>query len=333
MDGANDRPRVSVVIPVHNAAITLARCLQALQQTTYEPWEAIVVDDGSADDSAGIAAVHQVCVLPSEGPARGPARARNRGARQARGPILIFLDADVAVRPGTIGRLVNILQQTPRVAACFGSYDAQPAAANFLSQYKNLLHHATHQNGRPEAMTFWAGCGAVYRDVFWDAGGFDESFAAPSVEDIELGLRLRALGCRIRLAPEIQVTHLKRWDARSLLRSDIMQRALPWSQLIMRQRALPDDLNLAHGQRASAVAAWALLVSLSLVPFSGRAGGLALFSTAALLAFNARFYLFLVRVRSLRFALCALPWHWLYFLYSSAVFAVVWLRAMLQRPR
>ena len=81
-----------------------------------------------------------------------------------------------------------------------------------VSQYRNLLHHFVHQEGNPEASTFWAGCGAVRRAAFDAVAGYDEArFRRPSIEDIELGYRLRRAGYRIRLDRDLQCTHLKRW--------------------------------------------------------------------------------------------------------------------------
>ena len=86
--------RASVIVPVYNGAATLGGCLRALaQQTLPRAWyEVIVVDDGSADESAAIAAREGVCVLRQEH--AGAAAARNRGACAARADILLFTDAD-----------------------------------------------------------------------------------------------------------------------------------------------------------------------------------------------------------------------------------------------
>ena len=314
---------VSIIIPVHNGAATLPRCLRALCDTTYPHWECLVVDDGSTDGSAAIAKEYGARVIGEAGAPCGPAAARNLGARQARGEILFFLDADVVVQPDTVGRMARVLQQEAQVAACFGSYDTSPAAGNFLSQYKNLQHHYLHQQGKAEAGTFWAGCGAIRRAIFLEMGGFDPRYRQPSVEDIELGYRLREAGHRIRLEKSIQVKHLKRWSPSSHLRNEILARAVPWSRLLVGRKRLTDDLNLAPEQRLSALVAWLALGSTFLAPANAAAAMLAVALATALLILNRHFYHFLLQKRGLRFTLAALPWHWLYFLYSSAALALV----------
>ncbi len=61
---------------------------------------------------------------------------------------------------------VLFVSEEPDLAAVFGSYDDEPAAPNFLSQYKNLFHHFVHQQGSAEASTFWSGCGAILWPTF-----------------------------------------------------------------------------------------------------------------------------------------------------------------------
>jgi len=202
----------------------------------------------------------------------------------------------------------EVLEREPDVAAVFGSYDDAPAEPNFLSQYKNLFHHYVHQNAREEASTFWAGCGAVRRDVFLALGGFDETYRRPSIEDIELGYRIRRAGHRIRLLKTLQVKHLKRWTARSLLYADFWLRAVPWTELIQRHRELLNDLNLTWKARAAVVLGWLSLLVPPLV--------------AVMLAMHAGLLKFFLAKRGLMFTLAALPWLWLYNLYSGLGFAV-----------
>ena len=242
---------VSVIIPVFNAEVWLAQCLDALRRSNVAPLECIVVDDACDDASASTAQAAGAAVLRRRY-RRGPASARNFGAAHARGDILLFVDADICVHPDTIGRVIERFEADAGLDALIGSYDDAPAAPGFVSQYKNLLQHYVHQHGREQAATFWAGCGAIRREIFLAAGGFDESYTRPSIEDIELGHRLRAAGRRIALDPSVLVKHLKRWTFASMVRSDIFDRALPWTRLIVRSSRLPDDLNLAVSQRLSA---------------------------------------------------------------------------------
>ena len=129
--------------------------------------------------------------------------------------------------------MLDCSKEDPGLAAAIGSYDDAPGETNFLSQYKNLLHHYVHQTGNPEASTFWGACGAIRREVFLTMGGFNEEYSRPCIEDIELGYRLKRAGFTIRLEKELQIKHLKRWDIVSLVKTDFFSRALPWTALIL----------------------------------------------------------------------------------------------------
>jgi hypothetical protein len=258
----------------------------------------------------------------------GPSSARNLGARHARGDILLFVDSDLVVAPGAVNALIQRLEADPTVAAAFGSYDNHPQAKGVVSQYRNLLHHYVHQTGNVEASTFWAGFGAIRRSVFEAVGGFDEKRFPRCIEDIELGGRLRRAGHRIILAKDIQGTHLKRWTLRSVIKTDVCCRAIPWTRLIMEQKQAPDDLNLKAGQRASValVGLACLFLALSIVFASVRFPALEMSATALLgvIALNRKLYGFFIHERGLLFAFAAIPLHILYFLYSGTAYVWVW---------
>jgi glycosyltransferase involved in cell wall biosynthesis len=193
---------VSAIVPVYNGAATLPLCLAPLLRMLHigEIAELVVVDDGSTDGSAAVAARLGAWVIESGG-RLGPGGARNAAARTAAGNLLWFVDADVVVHDDAARVLVEAFRSTG-AAAVFGAYDDQPAVGNFLSQYKNLVHHHYHSEGAGASETFWAGCGAVRKSAFLDAGGFDAArYPGPSIEDIELGGRLRRRGLAIWLAP------------------------------------------------------------------------------------------------------------------------------------
>ncbi len=316
-----DNSTISIVIPVHNGGPLFRRCLESVSQLHPQPLEIIVVADGDTDGSIDVARQFntRVVCLPYRG---GPARARNEGASCAQGKILLFIDADVAVPPDLLHRVAESFDSAPHAAAVMGSYDCKPAAPGVISQYKNLIHHYVHQQSAEEAATFWGACGAIRRDVFLAMGGFDERYRRPCVEDIDLGYRLRAANYSLRLDKTLQVKHLKRWTLLSVLRSDIVDRALPWTELIMRYRIFRNDLNLRHSDRLSVVAIHTLLLSIPLVAWFPSLliipGGLGL----ALLMLNGRLYLFFIAHRGIAFALAAIPLHWLSLIYSGMTFVV-----------
>jgi CTP:molybdopterin cytidylyltransferase MocA len=282
---ARDTPvRISVIIPVHNAMAHLEQCLTALSHSTRGPDECLTVDDGSTDDSRGVAQRFGARVIALAGN-RGPAFARNRGAEAATGEVLLFIDADVCVHPETVSQVAAVFSAHTDVAALIGSYDDAPGDPLFLSQYKNLFHHYVHQHGREAASTFWSGCGAVRRAVFLQMGGFDERYAVPCIEDIEFGCRLRRAGHRIRLAKEVQVKHLKRWRFLDLVRTDLFLRGVPWVGLMLRDRQMICDLNL--GWHARVGTALTYLLAMALVALAGTGHPQAALAVPGVLGFGA----------------------------------------------
>lgn len=312
----------SVIVPVRDGGAAFDRCLEALDRSRFRDWELIVVDDGSRDGSADRAHRAGARVL-STGGGGGPAAARNLGARHARGAYLLFLDADCEVEPGTLATLAERLRIDPPVAAAFGSYDESPAASGLVARYKNLVHHHVHQRGREEASTFWAGCGAVRRSVFLELGGFDEDrYRRPSIEDIELGRRLRKAGHRIGLVRQARVKHHKVWTLSTLVRTDVLRRGVPWTELILEERHMPDALNLRAADRASVAASWTLVGLLVASPWLPTLLYGAPLPAAVLAAANRDLYRFFRRTAGQGFALRAMALHLLYFLYSGVAFGL-----------
>jgi glycosyltransferase involved in cell wall biosynthesis len=250
-------PTITVVVPAYNAGRTLELCLKSLAAADLQPLECIVVDDGSTDNTTAVAQRYGARVL-STGGRKGPAKARNQGAKAAQGEIVFFIDADICLHRNTLSRLAGGFAADPGVDAIIGSYDDSPEQQDVLSMYRNLMHRYVHQHGRAEANTFWSGCGAIRRSVFLEHGGFDESYQRPAIEDIELGYRLTAAGHRIALDRGLEVKHLKRWTFVNLVKTDIFDRGMPWTELILRDGNMPNDLNIQLSQRVSVALAFLL---------------------------------------------------------------------------
>jgi hypothetical protein len=263
-------PNLSVIVPATDRPATLPRCTAAIARAG-DP-ELIVIED-----PAGL----PVCA------------ARNAGAERATGEVLVFVDSDVEIHPDALVRIAGHFTTDPGLTAVFGSYDDAPAPGGAVAAFRNLLHHHVHQGAAGPAETFWSGLGAVRRDAFHAAGGFDAArFPYPSVEDIDLGARLVARGARILLDPAIQGTHLKAWTLRSMVATDFARRGVPWVALLLRSGRSSTALNLGWRNRVSAAAC--AVGGLALL---GRRPGVALGSLLVLLGLNRDFYRLLARRR------------------------------------
>lgn len=314
---------ISVVMPAYNAAHYMPLVLPPLLTMLYagEIAELLVVDDQSTDDTVKVAEEMGATVLinPVNG---GPGAARNLAAQHAKGDILWFVDSDVIAWPGGAAQILPAFDN-PDVVAVFGSYDETPMGQTWISKYKNLTHRYYHQRGNEEATTFWAGCGAVRKSAFLEINGFDvETYQRPSIEDIDLGYRLRAAGGRILLLPDLLGKHLKVWTIRNVIQTDIFMRAIPWSRLMIAREGLTDDLNTSSAERIRAALAGLFLLSILTIIIVPGLWPLKLAMLAIIVVANWSFFSFMISNGGLAFAIFGLAFHQFYYLYSSAAF--VW---------
>ncbi len=199
-------PNISVVVPVRNSAATLGACLAALTRQTADPaaYEIIVVNDGSTDNTGEIArrmGLRCVDIAPS-----GPAVARNQGAAQAQGELVLFTDGDCEPAPDWIVQMCAPFAD-PEVAGARGVYLTRQTAlvARFVQQEYQDKYDRTARRATIDFIdTYSAG---YRRAVFLENGGFEGAFSAPSVEDQELSFRLAEKGYRLVFAPQAAVYH------------------------------------------------------------------------------------------------------------------------------
>lgn len=200
------QPRVSVVVPAYNAALTLPLCLAALDAQDFPSisYEVIVVDDGSTDDTALVARAAGVPVITQAH--AGPAAARNRGAAAARGELLLFTDADCAPVPGWISALVAAFAD-PLVAGAKGAY--LTGQRGVVPRFTQLEYQERYDRmAGTETIDFVDTYSAAYRrGIFLANGGFDTIFPTASVEDQEFSFRLAEKGYRLVFVPAAQVYH------------------------------------------------------------------------------------------------------------------------------
>jgi len=313
---------LSAVVPVLDGKHQLERSLPPLLAAVRdgELLAVLVADDGSSDGSGDYARSLGARVVTTERRASGPSHARNLAAAQAEGDVLLFVDADVVVDEHAVERM-RARFADESVGSVYGSYDDRPDHRGYASLYMNLRHHFGHREPSDDVDTFWAGLGAIRRDVYAAVDGYDEAaFPYPSVEDIDLGRRLREAGARICRDPAIQGKHLKRWSWWQVVHTDVFRRAAPWSRLIRRHPGAFRDLNVSAKEKLKAVLALAFFVggALAVVGVLPAWVPLALFGAVA--AANAGLLGVFRRSGGPLFAVVGLLFHQLHLCYSAATF-------------
>jgi len=259
---AQTAPRISVVMPVYNAEGLLGECLAALTASTGVDFEILVVDDGSTDRSREIAEAHGVRVIASGG-RLGPGGARNRGAEEARGDIVFFVDADVIVRPDTLRRLAGVFAD-PALDGAIAVQAPAMRLRNICSLYKNLwMYHTYARRAGENVPLFYTTAAAIRRRAFMEAGGFDRNYTNPNVEDTDFGQKLARLGHRIQVLPDLEVEHVKGYDLAGLLRTDYL-RSVALARLKLRKRGetMANDTSVPTGYIVSVPLALLALLAL-----------------------------------------------------------------------
>jgi GT2 family glycosyltransferase len=206
---------VDVVIATRDRPVPLRICLEALARQVFDRFQVIVVDDCSRHPveaevpkvNFGVGPIH---VVRNDRPV-GPASSRNRGVEEGKAPFVLFLDDDSLAHPELVARHHTVLSQAGKPVVSFGPILAPSTKrlepwnlweANRLArEYSRIRHGETE----PSWMHVYTGNLAVRRADFEAVGGFDQSLARQ--EDIELGLRLSAAGCRFAFEPCAVVWH------------------------------------------------------------------------------------------------------------------------------
>jgi glycosyltransferase involved in cell wall biosynthesis len=194
----------SVIIPAYNASNTIEETLRVLEAQTEKAFDVIVVDDGSTDGTREIVARYPVKMLIQDH--RGPAAARNLGARNAKGDILVFTDSDCTPTETWLAEMLKPFKE-PHIIGVQGRYMTKQCelTAKFV-QYE--IEERYNRMSKLEHIDFIGSYSAAYRrDAFLQAGGFDESFPTASGEDPDLSFRLSKKGFKMVFNNKAVVYH------------------------------------------------------------------------------------------------------------------------------
>ncbi len=244
------KPLLSIVIPHHNAAADTVRLLSSLAQSKHAPaFEVIIVDDGSENSIK-----YQVSLRPRSGREsinysklfalrivrlelnRGPAVARNRGAKAARGKFLVFMDSDVEAFADTLANIAAIFRDDSDIVALTGVWVKEQKSHAFFPNFKALRDWSYWINERDKSgyyFLFSTRIASIKKSVFLRLGGFDETYPAPLVEDIELTYRI-ARRYAIIFAPSVRVRH--EFEGFWPIAKKYFLRAYYWTKLYERRK-------------------------------------------------------------------------------------------------
>ncbi|MBI4173920.1 MAG: glycosyltransferase [Candidatus Aenigmarchaeota archaeon] len=195
---------VSVIVPAYNSRHTISECLRALQsQNCQHSYEIIVVDDGSNDGTVGVArrSIRNIVKQPH----CGPAAARNHGAKQAHGSLLLFTDADCTPAPDWITEMVKPFKDKS-VVGVQGVYKTRQTS--LLARFAQLEIEDRYDRMARKKIDFLSTYSAAYRrSAFLNSGGFDEGFTDSSGEDADLSFRLTGSGSKMVFNTAAAVYH------------------------------------------------------------------------------------------------------------------------------
>lgn len=253
----NSNPYISIIIPLYNAERTLEKCLNAVFDSRFQNFEVLVVDDASTDSSIKIAESFP-CKVLKLAHNQGPSVARNHGARNAKGDVLLFIDSDIVIQRDTLNLFADSLKS---YCGVFGIYTQKPGTDGLLSLYQNFYAHKSIKETRELTSMLYSYCVAIKKDAFLEIGGFDESWRRPTFEDVQLGLRLTESGHRIYLNKTIKVVHHVNFNTKRFIKN-YFYKSLYLSKLMLGKKRLTLN-NEGWTNRKNVVS---LIAGLSIVP-------------------------------------------------------------------
>jgi glycosyltransferase involved in cell wall biosynthesis len=196
---------ISVIVPAYNSEKTIGECLEALEKQTKKPDEIIVVDDGSNDKTRNVVKKFSKVRLIEQGH-RGPASARNLGAKNAKGEILLFMDADCKADREWVSEMTRPFSDK-EISGVQGRY--KTAQKGLVARFVQLEIEDRYDRMRKRKYIDFVGSySAGYRrSVFLEFGGFDESFRMASGEDPDISFKISKAGHKIIFSENAVVYH------------------------------------------------------------------------------------------------------------------------------
>jgi glycosyltransferase involved in cell wall biosynthesis len=234
--------KISVIVPVFNGSKTLTKCLQSIFSNDYNNYEVIVVNDGSTDNTVDIAKQFP-CKVVSLDKNLGPSTARNTGARNAKGDVLLFLDADVTVPIDILTKANRLFEQNKDVKIIRGIYALHSSYINEISRYQDSFYYfySGIYNNKP-SNTLVSFCFAITKALYISSGGFNENIRSATAEDEEFGYKLISSGNKMLTSEDLSVIHLATYTLKSFIKRNYIM-TVDTIKSFMRTRTHKDKLS------------------------------------------------------------------------------------------
>lgn len=260
-DFGSERPRVSLIIPIHDKLDLTLQCLASLRlHPNHASYEVIIVDDASTDASFDFLSSIKGLRLVRMPEQSGYVFASNKGAEQARGEMLVFLNNDTVVQAGWLDALHETFEQFPDTGIAgakllYPNGLLQEAGGAVFKDGSVWNHGRFEQADNPRfnhvrEVDYVSGAVlAIRKTVFDELAGFDSHFAPGYFEDTDLAMRVHARGLKIRYQPFSRVVHIEGATSGTRLDSGMKAFQIPhqlkfaerWRSVIANYPARPDN--------------------------------------------------------------------------------------------
>jgi glycosyltransferase involved in cell wall biosynthesis len=235
-------PFISVIIPNHNGAKTIGLCLEAAFNSDYSDFEVVVVDDFSSDNSTAIIEKFP-CRLIRLNEHGGASKTRNTGAKNSRGEVLFFIDADCLLQSDTLAKAASAYEKEGPGVIIGGTYTWMPYDKKFFSIFQSVYIHYSETKNLTNPDYIATHAMLIAKDIFQNNSGFDECFM-PILEDVEFSHRLKKSGARLLMDKNILVQHIFNFSLMKSMRNGI-RKSKYWSIYSIKNRDLLSDSGTA----------------------------------------------------------------------------------------
>ena len=322
----NSTSNLSIVIPSYNSSKTITKLIESILNSNKLPYEVILVDDCSSDNSIKTILENypwvKVIKLNTNS---GPSRARNIGLLISNKEIIFFLDSDVVLTLKAIGIVEERHRKNPEIAGLQGKYHWEAANPDLFSSYKALVNHYWffNKNINTEINFLVTYACTVKKSILLEMGGFDELYKGADVEDYELGYRISKKYTLLH-EPELEVYH--HFPGFFKNTKNYIERGSQWFTLFMKNKKFDSSGATSRNQAVSRLLGGLSFFSIFLILANQKLFLISVFITLLYLLVNIRFFYFCLQKKGIKYFFLGIFFHYM----SSIVICFTMLLSVLK---